>query len=220
MGELVVVGAGGFGREVVDVVRAINAAGQDSWDLVGVVDDRPSPQNMERLTRLEVAYLGSREALAGLRPDVRVAIGVGSPSARCSIAAQLADLGLRSPELIHPTAVVGSSSSRGEGLIACAGASIGTNVGLGRHVHLNPHTVIGHDTVLGDFVSVNPNATVSGECQIGRGVLVGAGAVVLQGLVVGDEVLVGAAACVVADSSQGEVLVGVPARPLQKGRDA
>lgn len=216
-GDLVVVGAGGFGREVIDVVRAINAVRSGSWNVIGVIDDSPSELNLSRLSQLGVAYLGSRAALADVPPDTLVSIGVGAPSARISIADDIERLGLRSAQIVHPAAVFGSTFSTGEGLVACAGVSVGTNVTLGRHVHLNPHAVIGHDSVLDDFVSVNPNATVSGDCRIGTAVLIGASAVVLEGREVSDDVVVGAAACVVGPSKPGDVLVGVPARPLRNG---
>jgi len=214
---IVVVGAGGFGREVLDVVVAVNAAGGDQWKILGVVDDSPSDLNRDRLDALGVQYLGGLDALAGLPIDANVAVGVGSPQARQEIVARLDAWGLTSPSLLHPTAVVGSNVEIGAGMIACAHASIGTNVRLGRHVHLNPHAVIGHDAVLQDFVSINPNATISGECEIGTGALVGAAAVVLQGVSVGSNSVLGAAACLVEDAAANDTLVGVPARPLVRG---
>lgn len=211
MQDLVVIGAGGFGREVIDVVRAINAHRSPRYHLAGVVDDGPSSVNRQRLASLDVPYLGGREVLADLHPATQVAIGIGSPMVREAIARHLAELRLRSPSLIHPTAVLGSATSLNEGLIACAGVSIGTNVDIGRYVHLNPHAVIGHDTVVGDFVSVNPNATVSGECRIGDGVLVGANAMIINGATIGAWVTVGASAGVVRDVPAGVIAKGLPA---------
>lgn len=208
MRDLVVVGAGGFGRETIDTVRAINNV-RPTWQLRGVVDDALSSANAARLSALGVPHLGS---LRDLPEGVSVAVAVGSPAARSRIVEMLAALDLDYPALIHPSTVIGSSFGHGAGLITLAGVSIGTNVRLGEHVHLNAHAAIGHDTRLGDCVSVNPSATVSGECTLASGVLVGAGSTVLQGMTLGEAATVGAAACVVKDVPAAVTVKGVPAR--------
>ncbi len=213
---LVIVGAGGFGRETLDVVEAINAASQrPMWTLLGVVDDSPSEVNLNRLKVREVPLLGGVDAVPS---DAWVAIAIGAPQTRARLAAELAGRCAGFATLVHPTAVVGSVNRIGEGTIVCAQASIGTNVVLGRHVHLNPHAVIGHDACLDDCVSVNPNATISGECVVQAEVLIGAGATVLQGLHLASGTVVGAAACVVRDVTDPGVIVGVPAQPTRNGR--
>ncbi|WP_114201811.1 sugar acetyltransferase [Janibacter anophelis] len=207
MRDIVVIGAGGFGRETIDTIRAINAV-SPTWTLLGVVDDALSPANADRLEFLGVTYLGS---VADLPAGVSVAVAVGAPAARVAIVARLgrhAEL----PSLIHPSTIIGSAFCHGAGLITLAGVSIGTNVSLGDHVHLNAHSVIGHDTHLADYVSVNPNATISGDCHIGPKTLVGASATLLQGLAIGRSVTVGAAACVVRDVADDQLVKGVPAR--------
>lgn len=210
MRDLVLVGAGGFGRETIDTVLAINEVAL-TWRIVGVVDDSLADVNAQRLHELDVEHLGG---LSRIPPRTEVAIAVGNPAARRRISMDLARRGHTFPQLIHPTTVIGSRFQAGPGLITLAGVSIGTNVQLGDHVHLNAHAVIGHDAVLHDHVSVNPNATVSGDCLIGASTLVGAGSVVLQQLSVGSEATIGAAACVTSDVTPRAVVVGVPARTI------
>lgn len=216
MRELAIIGAGGFGREVVDTVLACNRE-RPTWQVVGVVDDAPSSENRARLGALGVPFLGSVDDLPD---DVEVVIGVGSPRARRSLAEMVRQRGLHCPAVIHPTAIVGSQFAHGEGLVVLGGVSIGTNVTLGEHVHLNAHAVLGHDVRASDFVSVNPNATVSGECTIMENTLLGASSTVLQQLAVGADVTIGAAACVTRSVPDGCTAVGVPAEPLQKGKSA
>lgn len=207
---IVVVGAGGFGRETLDVIEAINAVAETpAWEIVGVVDDKPSEVNLRRLAARGIRYLGD---LASVPPQVAVVIGVGSPRVRRQIHQEFSRLGVSFATLIHPTTIIGSQVRIASGSVLCAGVSIGTNVTIGEHVHLNPHAVVGHDTVLSDCVSVNPNATVSGDCEVEHSVLVGAAAVILQGLRVGAGSIVGAGACVVGDVAAGVTVKGVPAR--------
>jgi sugar O-acyltransferase (sialic acid O-acetyltransferase NeuD family) len=212
---LIVVGVGGFGRETLDVVEAVNAAGTEPrWDIVGVVDDGPSDINLERLRSRGIRFLGRLDAIP---TAAWVVIGVGAPQIRAGIAARLSGRCAGFATIIHPAAVVGTGYRAGEGTVVCAHVSIGTNVWIGRHVHLNSHSVVGHDARLSDYVSVNPNGTISGDCVVESEVLIGAGAVVLQGIRVAAQSLIGAAACVTRDVLSTQVLVGVPARPLRRG---
>ncbi len=212
--ELVVVGAGGFGRETLDVVAAINAAGSSpTFTVLGVLDDGPGDANLNRLAARGVCHLGGIDDwLASSRASTPFALAVGAPSTRRRLAERFAAVGASAPPLLHPRAGVGSQCRLGEGAIVCAGVEISTNVTVGVHVHLNPAATVGHDSVLADYVSVNPAATVSGECTIEAGVLLGAASVVLQGLTVAAGSTVGAAACVVDNVPAGSTVKGVPAR--------
>ncbi|TWX34026.1 acetyltransferase [Frigoribacterium sp. ACAM 257] len=205
-GAVVVVGAGGMGREAVDVARA---AGRR---VVGVVDDGPSEHDLVRLARLDVPFLGGVDGWIASGSTTPWVVGIGAPSVRRSIAARLAPLAPAAPALVHPAATLGSDVTLDVGTIVCAGARISTHVRIGRHVHLLANSATGHDVVIGDHVSINPGAVVSGAVTVGRDSLVGAGSTVLQQLRVGERCVVAAAACVVRDVADDLVVRGVPAR--------
>lgn len=208
-----IVGAGGFGREAVDVVEALNrGAATLSWRLVGMVDDALSADNESRLRARGIQHLGSLNDLVADDARPRYVVGIGSPAVRRRIADRLDAAGFAPAILVHPQATIGSEVTVGAGSVVCAGARVTTNIRLGRHVHLNPNVTVGHDTGLGDFVSMNPASSVSGDCVVEDEVLVGVGAVVLNQLTVGRGAVIGAAACVVRDVPAGAVVKGVPAR--------
>ena len=211
---LVIVGAGGFGRETLDVVDAINSTlPEPRFEVLGIIDSAPSDENLARLERRDVAWLGALDVVDGLDPaSVRYVIGIGSPVVRERIDRDLTQRGFEAATIVHPAASVGAVSLIGAGSVVCGGVQISTNVTLGRHVHVNPNATIGHDAVLEDYVSINPAAVISGDVVVSSGSLIGAAAVVLQGLTVGSSSVVGAAACVVRDVAPGAVVKGVPAR--------
>lgn len=215
---IVVVGAGGFAREVLDVLESINEAHKadnrpySSFDVLGVVDDNPTPTQLGRLAARSISYLG---VVSDLLPTYRHAeflIAIGSPEPRRHIARRLHAAGMTAAVAIHPRAVVGTAGSLGRGIVVCSGAQISTNVSLGDHVHINPGAIIGHDADLREFVSVNPGAIISGEVTVHSGSLIGAGGIILQGLMVGSNAVVGAGAVVVHDVPSKSVVKGIPAR--------
>lgn len=210
---LVVIGAGGFGRETVDVARSVvSTDGSSRWDVIGVVDDGASELNRSRVESLGLTVLGSIDEWLASGSAESYVVGIGSPAVRRRIVAKLDHAGRQAVSVVHPLASVGSNVTLAEGAVLCAGARVTTNVRIGRHAHLNPNVTVGHDTVLGDFVSLNPSAVVSGDSTFGDCVLVGANAVVLNRLEVGAGVLIGAGACVVRDVAPGATVKGVPAR--------
>lgn len=209
-----VVGAGGFGRETLDVLEAVNRrAGQQEYLIEGVADDNPSNYDRALLFERGIKYLGSTADVVTLtNRRLRYLIAIGNPENRHYVDQRLRGAGFLATSAVHPTAVVGSNFQMGVGGVICAGVQISTNVSLGEHVHINPGGIIGHDVKLSGYVSVNPGAIVSGHVHVKSRTLLGAGAIVLQGLTVGEGSVVGAGAVVVGDVPKGSIVKGVPAR--------
>lgn len=201
--EIVIIGAGGFGREVADLMR-----GNEFAALAGFIDDDPPVELIERRGE---QYLGSLEGLDRYRGREYL-IGIGNGEVRQEIAKRADAAGLAAGNLQHYTATIGEDNRIGEGFVACAHVSVTTNVEIGRHVHLNLNSTVGHDTTIGDFVTVNPGVNISGNVTVGRGTMIGTGASVIQGVTIGRDVLVGAGAVVTRDVPDGVTAVGVPAR--------
>jgi sugar O-acyltransferase (sialic acid O-acetyltransferase NeuD family) len=212
--RLVVIGAGGFGREVLDVIEAINdAGGTTPLEVVGVLDDGdPDP---ELLRPYGVSHLGPVSSLAQLDEDVEFVVAIGDPAVRRTVDHKLRASGRGSPVLVHPTAWVGRREvALGPGTIVCANVSITNHVTLGRHVHVNLNSTIGHDAVIDDYVTLSPLVAISGNVYAGECAFFGSGATVNPLLRIGERVRVGSGAAVVKDVDADQTVVGVPARRL------
>jgi sugar O-acyltransferase (sialic acid O-acetyltransferase NeuD family) len=208
----VIIGAGGHGREIADVVDAINdAVERDPWHLIGFIDD--GTPDLQVIRRRGGVVLGGTERLADMA-DVAFVVGVGSGHMRRRLDAIAVAAGLEPIVLCHPGATVGRDVRLGPGVVICAHASVTTNVDLGRHSHINRHAGVGHDAVVGDFVTLHPGATISGNVVLEDGVTIGTNAAVIQGVRIGRASTVGAGAAVVRDVDPDVTVVGVPARPL------
>lgn len=208
--DLVIVGCGGFGREVADVVDVINQI-SPTWNQVGFVDDSPNPENVARIERRGSSVLGPLDDELG-RSGIYFVIGIGDPASRARIAAKAEGAGWRAATLVHPTAAVGASVTLGAGTIVCAHTAIGSDVTVGRHVHLDRGVQVGHDSVLGSFVTAHPASVISGDCKLGDAVELGTNSTLLPAISIGAGAIVGASACVTKDVARGAVVRGVPAR--------
>ena len=209
--NVVIVGAGGFGREVLDVVSAANKKSGSLNFLGFVADDSPSP---DLLDALNVKWLGSVDEVLQSTQPASYVVGIGSPVDRRQVSEKFDNAGWQAATLIHPNATIGADVEILAGSVICSHVSITTHVRLGCHVHVNLNSTIGHDCRIGDFVTINPLVAVSGDVELGSGATMGTHSSILQGLHVGTNSIVGAGAVVVKDVPANTTVVGVPAKPL------
>lgn len=211
--KLVIVGTGGFAREVHQLVEDINAQ-MPAFDFVGFLDEDVSRHGTEVHgfpVLGGIAWLGQ-----SANSTVKAAVAIGNPASKRRVIEAIARV-TASPlaTLIHPRAWVGNRVSIGAGSIVCAGALITTDIQVGRAVIVNIGTTIGHDAVLEDFVTVAPTVNISGAVLVGEGVDLGTGATIIQGKHIGAWSVVGAGAVVVRDIEANVTAVGAPAKAIK-----
>ncbi len=209
---LFIFGAGGFGREVQELVRQINLV-TPRWDLRGFFDDGEAQGKLVN----GVPVVGSMEALNARHESVNIVFAVGDAALKKSLSAAVKNPQVKYPQLIHPAASISDLrySKIGEGCIIFPGCILSANVTLGRHVALHMACTIGHDVQLGDCCSLMPGVHVSGEVQIGEAAYIGTGAQVIQQLTIGGHSIIGAGAVVNESIPAHCTAVGVPARAIK-----
>lgn len=213
MTQLIIFGAGGHAREVVQIIGDINKMQPGTWELLGFMTDphatpiRPQP--------LPAPLLGHTHQVFEQHPNAHYFIAVGNSQARRRIATQLLSQypGLQFATLVHPLAWLASEVRLGQGSVVFAGSHINVDVCIGSHASINLACSISHDCVLGDFVSLSPGVHLPGGVILGEAVDVGTGACFRPRVSVANDAVVGAGAVVVEDLPAGCTAVGIPARP-------
>lgn len=210
---LLLLGTGGFARETLELVRAVNAVAP-AWNVIGMLDDDPATHGRDVHG---VKVLGPCAAVHD-HPDALVAACVASPDdpmRRLGLVGRLDLPAERYATLVHPAAVVPASASIGPGSVVHAATVLTADVELGAHVAIMPAVVLTHDDVVRDGVTFGARASVAGSVTIERGAYIGAGALVREKLAVGAGAVVGMGAVVTRPVPSGEVWAGVPAGRLR-----
>ncbi len=210
MQDIVILGAGGFAREVAWLVEEINRQAP-RWRILGF-SDIDATKRGSAVGKWHVRFSDDELVKMG----VAVAVGVGSPSVLTRTKEQFGSLPAELlPNLLHPSVLCDLERvSLGVGNVICAGNILTTDVRIGSFNILNLSCTVGHDTTVADCCVINPGCNLSGGVQLGSGTLLGTGAKVLQYLRIGDRATVGAGAVVTKDVEESTTVVGVPARPL------
>jgi sugar O-acyltransferase (sialic acid O-acetyltransferase NeuD family) len=209
--SLYVVGAGGFGREVLAYARDVERASQGrAFQIAGFLDDNASALDGRDVGAKVVAAVASMPAP---RPDDRFVIAIGEPRIRKTMAARLRERGVAEEafaSIVHPTAYV--AGQLGPGCVVAPFAFIGPGARLGAHVALNTYASVGHDAEVASYAVFSPYAVVNGAVQVGEGVFLGTHAAVVPGRQVGAWAKLGAGAVAHADLEAGMLALGNPAK--------
>ena len=208
--KIVIVGAGGFGRETVALIRDINEKAH-KWDFIGFIDDVACGNTVEGDQILgDVAYL------LNMDPKPYVAIAIANSDVRERIAKQLSDAGFMFPTLIHPTVSIGPNVSIGQGCIICRNIIFTTNITIGDFCILNLNCSFGHDTVLGSYISMMSHTSIAGDVNIGKGCYFGLHCTVINLVSITENCTFGAGAVVVKNIEESGTYIGVPAEKKSK----
>jgi len=211
MKNIVIIGAGGVGREVASLIKQINSK-KETWNIIGFVDD-----NEDYIGKFVngVRVLGKIDYLNSVDKEVNVVCAIADYKTKKRIVENIKNSNVKCVNIIHPDVYIDNTISLGEGIIIYEGAVITTNVVLNDHVIVSPKCGIGHDTEIGKYTSLLWNVNIGGNVKIGEGCLLGTGSSVIQNIKIGENMVVGAGAVVVKELPANCIAVGVPAKVIK-----
>lgn len=211
--KVVIIGAGGFGREVLDVLEAVNQQ-TPTYEILGFITE-PGYQTPGTLIN-EKPILGYYDWLEAHRTEVKAICGIGAPATRRRLIQKAEAIGVSFFSVVHPRALQTRWVTLGTGSIITAGCILTNNIKIGDHVHLNLDCTVGHDAVIEDFVTVSPGVHVSGNVRLEEGSFIGTGANLIEGKTIGAWSVVGAGGVVVKDIPPNSTAVGNPAKVIKE----
>jgi sugar O-acyltransferase (sialic acid O-acetyltransferase NeuD family) len=210
---LIIVGASGFGREVLWVARNINAR-HPTYEILGFCDDNPELKD----TLLNgCRILGSAEEVdARLAAKPHFICAIGNNAMRAKVVGRLLALSWTPVTLVDPSVVMAEDATIGVGTYVGAGSILSSNIQVGSYVILNHDCSLGHDAVLEDFAQVSPGGRVSGACTLKEGATLNSNAVVAPRRTVGRYATVGACSFAATNVPDRVTVIGNPARILMR----
>lgn len=210
MKDIVIYGAGGFGREIACLIRLINEKNPE-WNLIGFLDDNESLWGSQNEYG---TVLGGSDWLNKQEKELACAIAVGSPAAVMAITAKINNPNVSFPNLYAPTVTFLDKESMkiGKGNIFCTNCFVSCNVTVGDFNLFNGYIPIGHDAVIGDCNVVMPSSNISGGVVLGNGNFLGVQSVVLQYVKIGNNTRIGANSVVMRKTKDGYLYIGNPAK--------
>lgn len=213
MKELIIIGAGGNGREIAWIAKRRNRISR-TWKSISFVDNN----NLLVNTRIEnIPVIGNIEYLLSIDKYTDVICSIANPKIRKMLISQVSSNSkINFPMLIDPTATIAESVKIMEGVVIGINTVISLNSRIERFTLINTGCTLGHDFTSGEYVSIYPGVNIAGHVTLEKNVQVGSGSQILQGLIINSDSFIGAGAVVVKNITSSGIYIGIPARKLIK----
>lgn len=206
MKKIVIVGAGGFGKEVAGMAKRCG------YEVLGFLDGTPEKQNTKVMG---YDVLGPLEQ-ADQYIDHEFLIAIGNPRSRKKIIdLYFNDENFKFATLVDPSAIVGEQVLIGSGSMICAGAILTVDIEIGSHTIININSTVGHDVRIKNYVTIAPNASISGNVLLNDLVEIGTNATIREKLSINKGAMIGMGAVLTKDVEENHVMIGNPAKLLK-----
>lgn len=208
MTDLIIIGAGGLGKEVAWIVERINKV-NEKWNLLGFIDDNI---NIQGTIINGYKVIGTTNDISRYKNSYFVC-AIANPKIRKQIIECHNDLNYAT--IIDPSMQVSNYIDVGVGTIISLNCTLTVNIKIGNHVIINYDCTIGHDSFIGDFVTVYPSVNLSGSTCVFDCCEIGTGSQIIQGKKIEKNTIIGAGSVVISDIPENCTAVGVPAKPIK-----
>ncbi len=205
MRDIVIVGAGGFAKEILQYAQDLCAA-DAGYRVKGFLD---RDRSRHGTTHAGYPVLGAEDSYAPAAGDIFL-LALGTAEAKKRAVAILQEQGAEFLTLVHPQAYVAPSARVGTGAVICPFAYVGPDAIVEEFVLVNLYASCGHDTRIGRYAILGPYACTNGHVTIEEAVFLATHATVTVGKRVGRGSIVAAGGVVVRDVPPGVLAAGNP----------
>jgi sugar O-acyltransferase (sialic acid O-acetyltransferase NeuD family) len=207
MENLVIIGAGGGGREVLQWAKDMNKV-SNLWNIKGFIDI-----NLNALDgkKSDVSVIAADDDYVIEENDVFVC-SVGNSVKRRIIIDKFKKRGARFVNIIHPSANIAETATLGDNVIVYPFALVSDNAQIGDGTIINMYSSVAHDSVLGEYCTISAHCDVTGMCRLGSNVFMGTTSNIVPGTKIGDDVYICAGSTVMASVRNGRKVLGNPAK--------
>lgn len=207
MKDLLIVGAGGCGREVLQWVKDINKV-VPRWNIKGFIDDDLNALHDKECSIKVLSTVDDYE----MQKNDEFVCSIGNSAIRKMIVEKLEARGAKFVSVIHPTAVVADTAQLGETVILYPFSLVSDNAIVGKGGIVNMYSSVAHDSVLGDYCTISAHCDITGACTLGNEVFMGTTSNMVPGTRIGDQVYICAGSTVMAPVRSGRKVLGNPAK--------
>lgn len=208
MYDIIIIGAGGFGREV--YLWTKDSFPKDQYTIKGFLDD--NPRILDNYD-IDISIIGNLDNYEIKNQD-RFLFAVGDIDIKKSLIVRLKRRGAKFLTLIHPGAIVANTAKIGEGVIICPFCLVSDNVLLEDFVMMNVYSSCGHDVKVGSYSILSPYATLNGFVILEDEVFLGTHATVIPYKKVGCKSKISANSVVMRDVPANKMVFGVPGKAI------
>lgn len=202
--DIVIVGNGGFAREVEWLIERINYK-KPQWNFRGFIDESEG-----------IYVVGNDSFVLNVKEELYVAIAIGNTQIRRKLFEKYkSNRHLKFPNLIDPSVLMSSRIGMGMGNIICAGSVLTVDIEMGDFNILNLKCTVGHDVKINSFITVNPGTNISGNVSIGSLTEIGTGSRIIQGISIHEKTILGAGSVVIKNICEEGTYVGGPVRRVK-----
>lgn len=209
MKDLYIVGAGGCGREVLNIIKDIHAVQGQQWNVVGFLDDTESPLAGKEC---DFGVVGTIVDFVPKENDVLV-MGIANPQAKEKLVAMLKSRGAVFQSIIHPYANLGRFCTVGEGAVIYGGFGMTVNVHIGDYCTLLT-CGLGHDVTVGSYSTISSWCNIMGRVHIGERVFMGGNCAAAPDAIIENDAYVGVGSVILRKVKAGKRVFGNPAREM------
>ena len=210
---MIVIGAGGFAKELIDIILDNNKLIMKSLYFFDEIDKtKKSLYGFKILHSIKEVEQVFREI------SNEFCLGVGSPKARYNLFKKFEQLGGKPITIISSNSIIGNFDVKiGVGSCIMCNSNISNGVVVGKGTLINADVLAGHDVTIGDFSDISPGVKLTGHSKIGNYVTIGTGASILPKVTIGDNSYIAAGSIVANDIPENSMVVGiVPSRVVSK----